>query len=275
MGEVMLTVALIADIHVGPRAYFDGQLRKLSHQALELTQHFVERMRQQIKPDLVVNLGDAIEDESPEVDQQRYGQALELLAQAPGKLVHVAGNHDRINLDDAALRRAWGMPPPGPLYYSFDLGFVHFVVLCSHERADRDVRLDRDQLGWLAADLGSTARPTVVLVHHSAADQDLSGNRWFAHAPELCLIEQRRELRALLRRSGKVMAVFNGHLHWNHLDLIDAIPYVTVQSVVENVRDDEPGLAAAAHAVVRITPKRMLVELGGVEPARYQFERLG
>ena len=45
-------------------------------------------------------------------------------------------------------------------------------------------------------------------------------------------------------------AVFNGHLHWNHLDVIAGIPYVTVQSLIENLDDDAPGRAAAAHAVV-------------------------
>ena len=75
----------------------------------------------------------------------------------------------------------------------------------------------------------------------------------------------------LFRQHG-VRAVFNGHLHWNHLDVIDGIPYVTLQSLIENVDEDAPGRAAAAHAVVRLSPGRIVVEVEGAERARYQID---
>ncbi len=110
-------------------------------------------------------------------------------------------------------------------------------------------------------------------MHHSAADQDLRGNRWFEGRAHVCLVRERRKIRALLEAHGDVRAVFNGHLHWNHLDLIAGIPYVTVQSLIENLDDDAPGRAAAAHAVVRVSDRRIVVEIEGAERARYQFDR--
>ena len=65
------------------------------------------------------------------------------------------------------------------------------VVLYSHERKDRDVRLGTEQLGWLAEDLAANELPVVVLMHHSAADQDLRGNRWFESAAHICLVADR------------------------------------------------------------------------------------
>jgi Icc protein len=35
-------------------------------------------------------------------------------------------------------------------------------------------------------------------------------------------VRERKALRRILEASGKVLAVFNGHLHWNHLDLVAA-----------------------------------------------------
>src|SRR5690606_36240965 len=131
------------------------------------------------------------------------------------------------------------------------------------ERKDRDVRLPEEQLGWLAADLDRTTLPTVVCIHHPLSDLELTGNRWFEDAPHICRVANRREVRAVLERSGKVRAVFNGHAHWNHLDVVSGIPYVTLQSLVENVEDDAPGRAAAAHAVVDVSPKRLLVDVFG------------
>jgi hypothetical protein len=185
----------------------------------------------------------------------------------------VAGNHDRVHLSPADLRRAWGMEPEGPLYRSLDRGGVHIAVLYSHERKDRDITLGDEQLAWLADDLGRTSLPVVVVVHHSAADQNLRGNRWFEGHPDICLIAERQQLRELLHGHGHVVLVLNGHLHWNHLDVIDGVPYVTLQSLIENVEDDAPGVPAAAHAVVRVDRSTVHVEVHGAQPARYQFMR--
>ena len=76
----------------------------------------------------------------------------------------------------------------------------------------------------------------------------------------------------MFSESGRVVAVFNGHLHWNHLDLIDGLPFITLQSLIENLDDDAPGRPAAAHAVVRLGKRRIVVEIEGAERARYQFD---
>jgi 3',5'-cyclic-AMP phosphodiesterase len=266
-----LTLALVSDLHFGPEASFGGKLRKLTAQAGPLARAFVERMNREVRPDLVVNLGDDIEDESPEADRARYAECNEILRGAEAELVNVAGNHDTIHLGDADLRAVWGRE--GELYYAMDRGGFHLVVLRTIERKDHDVSVGDAQLAWLAADLAAHPGPTIVLMHHSAADQDLRGNRWFEGRAHLCLVRERRKIRALFAKHGDVRAVFNGHLHWNHLDVIDGIPYVTIQSLIENLDDDAPGRPAAAHAVVRASDRRVVVEVMGAERARYQFDR--
>ena len=67
----MLTLGVVTDIHLGPRASFDGKLRKLSDQAEPLLRALALEMREQVRPDLVVNLGDVIEDEAPALDGAR------------------------------------------------------------------------------------------------------------------------------------------------------------------------------------------------------------
>ena len=268
-----LTLALVTDLHFGPEARFAGKLRKLTAHAGDLARAFVERMNRDVKPDLVVNLGDDIEDESLEADRARYVECQTILRGCDAELVNVAGNHDTIHLGADDLLAAWGSPLGAPLYRSFDRGGFHLVVLHTRERKDHDVSVGDAQLAWLAADLAANAGPTIVLMHHSAADQDLRGNRWFEGLPHICLVRERRKLRALFEQHGEVRAVFNGHLHWNHVDVIRGLPYVTVQSLIENLDDDAPGRAAAAHAVVRVAPKRIVVEVEGAERARYQFDR--
>jgi hypothetical protein len=269
-----LVVALISDIHFGPEAGFGGKLRKLTAQGPALAQAFVDRMNREVRPDLLVNLGDDIEDESKEADRARYKACIDVLRGAESELVNVAGNHDLIYLEPADLLEIWGREGQGSLYWSFDRGGYHFVVLHTRERKDLDVSVGSEQLVWLERDLAeSKDKPVIGLMHHSAADQDLRGNRWFEGSPNICLIRERRAIRALFEAHGGVLAVFNGHLHWNHLDVIRGIPYVTLQSLIENVDDDAPGRAAAAHAIVRLSKRRVVVEVEGAERARYQFDR--
>lgn len=269
---MVVRIGVVSDVHFGPAAYFDGKLRKLTHKAPELLDAFVTRMNEEVAPNLVVNLGDDIEDESVELDRERYGEVVRRLSRARCEVEHVAGNHDVVNLGPSDLAAAWGRAA-GPLYRSRDLAGLHLVFLHTHERKDESVFVDDEQLGWLEQDLVATALPTIVFMHHSAADQSLVGNRWFERAPHICLVRERKRLRELFARSGRVLLVVNGHLHWNHLALHDGIPYVTLQSLVENLDDDAPGRAAAAHAVIHVEPRRLLVAVEGSDRCRYQFER--
>jgi len=154
-----LRIGIISDLHFGPRILFHGRLRKMSDMAPELTVAFVQRMNE-LKPDLVLTLGDIIEDESLETDANRYRHALRLLSEINAPVRHVCGNHDTINQTDDMIREAWNHQ--GELYYSFDCKGYHVSVLRTVERPHIDARLPSEQLEWLRKDLEQTTLPTVV-----------------------------------------------------------------------------------------------------------------
>lgn len=282
-----LVFALCTDLHFGPEALYRGQLRKLTAHAGPLLERFVARMNGEVRPSLVLNLGDDLEDEGREADLARYRECMAILGRLDARLAHVAGNHDTVNLAPADLIAAWRASSPravspdddATLRYAFDHEGYRFLVLHTREQKDRDITVGDEQLGWLEAELDRLDRPCFVAMHHPAADQHLVGNRWFEGRANIALVQERRRLRALLEARnarggpGHVLAVFNGHVHWNHLDLHGGIPYVSLQSLVENLDDDRPGRPAEAHAVVRVTRSRIVVEVAGQEPARYQFAR--
>jgi Icc protein len=265
-----LRFALVSDVHFGPEVRFEGKLRKLSHHAPALLERFVERMNRDFRPDFVVNLGDCIEDENHGADVERYQQFLKTLAPLEAPLYHIAGNHESYNLSDAELGELWGRE--GPLYYSLDLHGFHFVMLRSLERKDIAIDVSEEQLDWLRADLGAAVHPAIVFVHHPLCELALDETRWFARQPHLCRVANRRRVREVLEQSGKVRAVFNGHVHWHHLSTVSGIPYVTQQSLIENIDEDAPGRAAAAHAECELGPGRLLVRMRGAEPRQYQFD---
>jgi 3',5'-cyclic-AMP phosphodiesterase len=270
MPAVPLTLGFVTDLHFGPQAFHDGKLRKMTHLAGPLAKDVIRVMNEEVRPDLLVNLGDDIEDESREADLARYGECQAVLRTAKAEVVNVAGNHDTVNMGREDLNRFWERE--GPLYYSLDRGDFHLVVLHTLQQEGVAVRVPEAQLEWLERDLAGTSLPTLVLMHHSASEQALHDSVWFAHQPHIALVKERAELRRILEESGRVRAVFNGHLHRNHFDVIRGIPYVTIQSLTENLDEDAPGRAAATYAVVQATASRIVVRVHGRDPARYQID---
>lgn len=274
-----MRLAFVTDVHFGPAATFNGKLRKLTHHAGPLTEEFAKRMRDHDEPDLVVNLGDVLEDQDGATDRRNYETFAATLDSIGKPVVHVAGNHDTVFLSDDDLLSIWNARPrpdfeegPEVLSYSLDLDPLHIAVLRSVERKDQDVRLPEAQLQWLEADLARSSRPALVFVHHPLSEMRLEGNRWFEKAPHICRVAERRRVREIIEASGKVLAVFNGHVHWNHFDVIAGIPYLTLQSLTENLDDDAPGRPARAHAVVDIDERRLVCHVRGEHELRYQLE---
>jgi 3',5'-cyclic-AMP phosphodiesterase len=261
---------MVTDLHFGPQAYYKGKLRKLTHCAADLTREVMRIFREELHPDMVVNLGDDIEDESAELDKVRYLECQSILKTANSPLINVAGNHDTIHLSLDDLNECWGRT--GHLYYSFEQAGFHWTVLHTLETKDVGVHIDRDQMRWIQADLEQSTLPVVILMHHSASEQDLTDSRWFSTCPQLALVAERSELRTIFQNSHKVIAVFNGHVHRNYLDIIEGIPYVTLQSMVENLDDDAPGKAAASYAWVELASTHIVVRVLGNDRASYQWQ---
>ncbi len=265
-----MRIALVTDVHFGPPAYFDGKLRKLSHRAPELTRQFVQQACA-VGADLIVNLGDVVEDDSADADRDRYRQFVQLLAKAGKPVLHVAGNHDQVFLKEADLRALW--QHDGTLFYLRDIGGLRFIVLNTLETKDVCVRLPEEQLDWLSDALQESPLPVIVLMHHPAGEMDLDGNRWFERAPHICRVAERKQLRRVLTASEKVLCVFNGHAHWNYLEVFDHVPFVTVQSLTENLDDDAPGRAAAAWALCEVSGAAIQIDVHGEERVRCRFPR--
>src|SRR5512135_1989185 len=234
-----LSFAICSDLHFGPEALHKGKLRKLTAHSGRILGDIVERLNSSHRPELLVNLGDDVEDATAELDRARYRECLDILDRATADRLHVAGNHDVINITEEELRGEWdrsagwakeAWAATGKLYYSLDRGGVHFVVLHTRESKDRNISIEPEQLLWLERDLEAAHLPVIVLMHHPATDQHLVGNRWFEGRAHVALVQERKKLRSILerhreRKPGGILAVFNGHLHWNHLDLINGIPY--------------------------------------------------
>jgi len=190
---------------------------------------------------LAVCLGDFI-DQAPEVEREiAWLKTVEkVFARVKAPRHYVLGNHCVGTLTKAefAEHTAAARTP----HYSFDQGGVHFVVLDSCYRTDgehysrknfdwTDANIPAHELEWLRGDLAKTSLPVVILAHQRL---DESGKHGVRNAAAV---------RAELERSGKVLAVFQGHSHKNDYQQIAGLHYCTLVAMVEGAGAESSGYA--------------------------------
>jgi predicted phosphodiesterase len=201
----------------------------------------------------LVELGD-FKDQDKAPDEARtltYLKEIEaVFAGFTGPRYHVIGNHDTDSLSKAQFLAAapnTGIVPNATRYTFVSRG-VRFVVLDASHRADgsdydhgnfdwSDTNIDAPQVAWLAKTLGASAEPVVVFVHQQL---DGAGAYYVKNAPEV---------RAVLEKSGKVIAVLQGHRHEGAFSTINGIPYFTFRGLVEGA-----GVWSSAYAIVDVMP---------------------
>jgi 3',5'-cyclic AMP phosphodiesterase CpdA len=223
-----LRIGLVTDIHHGP----DVDVRTGSA-ARSLLAAFTAGMRERFHPDLIVDLGDRINDVDLEADRARLREVRDMLEAAGRPVVYAWGNHDLANVPPGEARAILGKTGD---HESFDAAGYHLVVLNSQDPTVEGIggTLSPAQLDWLERDLSATARPALVFCHHPLDEQDPGRHWYFADHPGHALARNRERARRILAASGRVRAVFNGHMHLNTVEVIDGIPYITLMSLVDS-----------------------------------------
>lgn len=256
---------VIADIHLGPEAYWHGVLRRVNGDAKKYMMDFVKAVNENIKPDFVVVLGDLVQDDTPENDKNNVSYIVKSFDKIDRPVHYAAGNHDTVNISEFEFAELLKVDR---LYYSFDQGSLHFIVLFSRAAKHKDAVIGNEQLEWLKQDLDKTPLKTIVFIHAGLADQNLQGNPWFECSPEYALVINRKIVRGILEKSNKVVAVFNSHLHWDRKHVHNSIPYYTIQSLTEN--EDDKGIASEAYAIIDINDDKFSVKIEGNYPKQLE-----
>ncbi len=240
-----LRISIITDLHYGRDAG-----TKFGSKALDVLGNYVSWLAQH-PHDLVVDLGDRINDVGPEVDPLLLDKVSAVLRALPEPRRHMLGNHDVQFLsaeeNEAALDSICRS-------HSLDIEGNHLVFWNCGSKLERGrgIAMDQDELEWLKKDLESTDLPSVIFLHAPLIRSCMRGNYYFERSEVNAGYTGDNSTKALdiIESSGKVILVVSGHTHWFDLHCSDGVHHVTIPSATESfMHPSEPGEAWASISI--------------------------
>jgi predicted phosphodiesterase len=234
--KALIKVGLMTDLHYADKP---STKTRFYREALAKLDEAVEVMNQQ-KPSLVVELGDFI-DQADSVEKEiDWLKTMESrFARLSMPRHYVLGNYCVGTLtkeEFAANTKASGG------HESFETGGLQFIILDACFRGDgtpysrknfdwKDANIPSSQLSWLESELNKAGGPVIVLAHQRL------------DASEVHAVRNAPAVRSVLEKSGKVLAVFQGHSHRNDYQQIAGIHYTTLVAMVEGSGAENSGYA--------------------------------
>ncbi len=110
----------------------------------------------------------------------------------------------------------------------------------------------------------STDLPTVIFSHVPFSGASMTGNYWFQNTPDHATYPNAADVRAIVEASDRVILCVAGHVHWNSLHRVNAIPHITIQSLTESFTTD--GDPAEAWATLEISDGNIHWRTYGYDP---------
>lgn len=246
---------MVTDPHYADRAPLGTRHYR---ESLQKMRECVELMNTN-QVDFLIELGDIKDENSPanEAETLEYLETIENELKAfNGARYHVLGNHDMDSISkEQFLSRIENTGiQPTKTYYSFQKGGIQFIVLDACFKSDdspydhgnyvwTDTHISAEQIEWLQRELEQTKSPVIVFVHQLLSG---SGDVYIKNA---------EQIRTILEKSGKVLAVFHGHHHAGDYKKINGIHYYTLKGMVEG-----SGLENSSYAIVTVRNQEMKIK---------------
>lgn len=242
-------VVIFSDLHYAPeRPVNNGSIidRKLTDLALPLLDKLIYKINNEIKPNIVFNLGDLVEDfNDKEKDIVNIKFIWNRFKEIKCPFYSLPGNHDLRSMGSRTeVESIMGYKHST---FSVDVNGYHFVVLGLDVNADlgrayggifKTQFISQEDLDWLKQDLKNNKLPCIVLSHFGVAEDNMKGNWWFERNPDHALLGNRKELKEILSQDKNLIAVFSGHQHWTKFHIENGINYYVIGSMTENINDD-------------------------------------
>lgn len=220
--------------------------RKLMQYAIPLLSKLTDEINNNIKPDIVLNLGDLVEDfNNHDEDIKNLKYIWEEFKNIEPTFYSLIGNHDLRSM--SSRNEVENIRGYNHSTFSFDKCGFHFICLGTFVNNEigtaeggifKTQFISDEDMEWLKNDLRQNDKSTLVFVHFGVAEDDMKGNWWFESCPECALLGNRKELKEILKGDKNIVGVFSGHQHWTKDIEEDGINYYVIGSMTENINND-------------------------------------
>lgn len=247
--ETKCKLVIFSDIHYAPeRPVNNGSIidRKLTEYAIPILEQLIDKINNDIKPDVAINLGDLVEDfNDHDKDIINLNFIWNMLKDINVPFYSAIGNHDLRSMSSRTeVEQIMGYEYST---FSVDILGYHFVFLGLNVNKTSTVEsggilktrcISEEDLEWLKNDLEKNELPSLIFTHYGLAEDDMKGNWWFEKNPDHAVLGNRKEIKEILKNDENLVAVFSGHQHWTKKTIEDGISYYVVGSLTENINDD-------------------------------------
>jgi 3',5'-cyclic-AMP phosphodiesterase len=180
-------------------------------------------------PDVIVHTGDIVHNGR----EDEYAQAVATLSRARAPVFVLAGNKDnRTNLQTAFSASGYIAPDSNFIDYAIDDYPVRLIALDTLNLESNKGGFSSEQVGHLI-DLidAENKKPIAVFTHHPPFEVTVGPDRFHFETPETMA-----RLRQALQHSGRVVAVFSGHVHRAAEGHVGSIPATVMPCIATTLR---------------------------------------
>ncbi|MDO8358742.1 MAG: metallophosphoesterase [Devosia sp.] len=219
-----MKIAVISDIHCTKAGATSFDVRPV-------VRDFV-RWATESGADLLLDLGDRIDDVDRQTDLATAHDLAGIFAQFPGRRTHLLGNHDVVNLTADDHHRLFGHRPG---HRTIDLGSHRLLVwepsvVFSRLRGFPPAQ---SELAWLVRALEADDRPAIIVSHIPVSGAAMTGNYYFENNADFATYPDHADIRRAVARTGRAAIWLSGHVHWNSVANVGNTFHLTVQSASE------------------------------------------
>ena len=238
-------LVIFSDIHYleeRPEKVDFNLSRKLTQYSIEVINKLIDKINTD-KPDISICLGDLIEDTfDHDKDIVNFTYIWGKLKNIQIPFYSVIGNHDLRTMN--SRQELEKIMEYENATFSFDLKGYHFIILTTDIREDlggndggiyKAQCMSQKEINWLKEDLVKNKLPCIIFTHFGLAEDRQIGNYWFEKKPEDGLMNNRQEVKEIIKLDDNVIAIFNGHQHWTKQIIEDGKSYYVVGSLTDNI----------------------------------------
>jgi 3',5'-cyclic-AMP phosphodiesterase len=252
-----LIIGLITDIHAG----FDNDYIKGSV-ALKLVDEALNALMLE-NPSILIELGDRTNDDSLEIRRNNIAELGKRFNSLSIPRHHLLGNHDYLPRDEQEQLLNTNLSNHSVVVEGWQLIFLYTF------NGTVEGGLTQEDLDWLEQTLASNELPTIVFTHQPLDGVPTKGNLLFDAIPHYLTPNGHEKVRAIMETSGKVKLAINGHTHWNHLEHVNGISYLSLTAVTPLVQSKE---ATTAYSLLTLDDNAITVKVYGRESAEFHIE---